>query len=114
VVFNKADRLPLEDRDPVLRRARLTHPDAVVTSALSGAGLVELEGELLARLRDLEEEVWLSLPASDGRSLARLHERGAVLERLFRNGRVEVRFAGRRAEVARLRREGLVLPAEGR
>jgi GTP-binding protein HflX len=114
VVFNKADRLSADDREAVLRRARLTHPDAVVTSALSDRGLDELQGELLNRLRDLEEEVWLSLPASDGRSLARLHERGVVLERLFRNGRVEVRFAGRRAEVARLRSEGLVLPLEAR
>ncbi|HEY7462088.1 MAG TPA: GTPase HflX [Gemmatimonadota bacterium] len=107
-VFNKADRLDPDAREAVLRRARATHEESVVTSALSGGGLAELRGELARRLSELEEEVWLSLPASDARGLARLHDRGAVLERLFRNGRVEVRFAGRRAEVARLRREGLV------
>jgi hypothetical protein len=32
-----------------------------------------------------------------------------VLERRFENGRVEVRFTGRRSEVARLRQEGRVL-----
>jgi GTP-binding protein HflX len=111
IVFNKTDRLADDERDSVLRRLRLTHPDCVATSALSGQGLAELRETLLERLRGLEEEVWLALPASDARALAQLHERGAVLERLFRNGRVEVRFAGRKAEVAKLRREGLVLPA---
>jgi len=92
----------------VLGRARRRHAGSAVTSALSDRGLAELRTALLERLRDLEEEVWVSLPLSDARALALLHERGAVLERHFRNGRVEVRFAGRRAEVERLRREGVV------
>jgi GTP-binding protein HflX len=114
VVFNKADLLPGDEREPALRRARATHPGSVVTSALSEGGLAELARELRERLDGLEEEIWLALPAADARGLARLYGRGAVLERRFRNGRVEVRFAGRAAEVARLRREGLVVGEEAR
>ena len=109
VVFNKSDRLGTEERGAVLARAIRRHPEAVVTSAISTAGLSELDAALLARLRELEEEVWLALPLSDARGLARLYERGAVLERRFRNGRVEVHFAGRKSEVAKLRNEGLIL-----
>ncbi|MFN2432649.1 MAG: GTPase HflX [Gemmatimonadota bacterium] len=113
VVLNKADRLYDGERDGVLQRARSTQPGAVVTSAIEEQGLEELHDAILARLRDLEQEVVVTLPASEARALARLYERGKVLERRFENGRVEVRFAGRRDEVARLRAEGLVEDARG-
>jgi GTP-binding protein HflX len=109
VVFNKADRLSEEERVAVLGRVRRTHPEAVVTTAVRAGGLAELRAGLLERLQELEEEVWLALPLSDARGLARLYGRGSVLERRFRNGRVEVRFAGRRTEIARLRSEGIVM-----
>jgi len=112
VVFNKADLLGRDEREGILNRARLTHPGAVVTSALEERGLAELQARLLAELRQLEEEVWLSLPVNDARALARLYERGTVLDRRFRNGRVEARFAGRREEIARLREEGTLVLEE--
>ena len=109
VVFNKSDRLADDRREAVLGRVGRLHPDAVVTSAVLGGGLEELRRALEARLDELDEEVWLALPVDDARGLAGLYDRGSVLERRFDNGRVEVRFAGRRAEVARLRQEGRVL-----
>ncbi|MBA2565193.1 MAG: GTPase HflX, partial [Gemmatimonadetes bacterium] len=114
VVFNKSDRLDATEREGVLGRARRTHPDCVVSSGVAEGGLEELRAEILARLRDLEEEVWLRLPVSDARGLARLHERGTVLERRFRNGFADVRFAGRKSEVQRLRGEGKVIAADAK
>jgi GTP-binding protein HflX len=109
VVFNKADRLGEDRRDAVLGRAVRLHPDAVVASALRADGLDALRRALEERLDALDEEVWLAVPIEDARGLAALYDRGTVLERRFENGRVEVRFTGRRSEVARLRQEGRVL-----
>jgi GTP-binding protein HflX len=109
VVLNKSDRLGEDRREAVLGRAVRLHGDAVVASAVEDGGLDALRAALESRLDALDEEVWLALPLEDARGLAALYDRGTVLERRFRNGRVEVRFTGRRAEVARLRQEGRVI-----
>jgi GTP-binding protein HflX len=106
-VLNKADLVAPEDRDAVIGRARRTLPRAVVTSAVAHDGLEELEVALREKLDELEEEVWVAFPTGEARAVSELYNRGTVLERRFTNGRVEIRFAGRAAEVARLRREGL-------
>ncbi len=70
LVLNKVDLLDEEARDEL----RLRHPDAVLVSASTGAGLGELceriERELLHTLRPVE----LLVPYADGGSLAELHK----------------------------------------
>ena len=70
LVLNKVDLLDEEARDEL----RLRHPDAILVSGTTGAGLGELceriEGELLHTLRPVE----LLVPYADGGSLAELHE----------------------------------------
>jgi GTPase len=70
LVLNKVDLLDEEARDEL----RLRHPDAVLVSGRSGAGLGELceriEAELLHTLRPVE----LLVPYADGGSLAELHD----------------------------------------
>jgi GTPase len=70
LVLNKVDLLDEEAQDEL----RLRHPDAVLVSGVTGAGLDELceriEGELLHTLRPVE----LLVPYADGGSLAELHE----------------------------------------
>ena len=70
LVLNKVDLLDEEARDEL----RLRHPDAVLVSAATGAGLGQLceriERELLHTLRPVE----LLVPYADGGSLAELHK----------------------------------------
>jgi len=70
LVLNKVDLLDEEAQDEL----RLRHPDAVLVSGVTGAGLEELcariEGELLHTLRPVE----LLVPYADGGSLAELHK----------------------------------------
>jgi GTPase len=70
LVLNKVDLLDEEAQDEL----RLRHPDAVLVSGVTGAGLGELcariERELLYTLRSVE----LLVPYADGGSLAELHK----------------------------------------
>jgi GTP-binding protein HflX len=70
LVLNKVDLLDEDARDEL----RLRHPDAVLVSGTTGAGLGELceriERELLHTLRPVE----LLVPYADGGSLAELHK----------------------------------------
>jgi GTP-binding protein HflX len=76
LVFNKIDTLD-PDR---LSALRLDHPDALFTSALSGAGLDELLEHIDDRLRREERRLVVQVPAAEGRSLAILHELSDVVE----------------------------------
>ncbi|MHB8532170.1 MAG: GTPase HflX [Solirubrobacteraceae bacterium] len=77
LALNKIDLL---DED-ACEELRLHHPEAVLVSASTGAGLEELlervEGELAHTLRSLE----LLVPYADGASLAELHELAGELTR---------------------------------
>jgi GTPase len=77
LVLNKVDLLDASARDEL----RLCHPDAVLVSGTTGAGLDELrlriEHELLHMLRPVE----LLVPYADGGSLAELHEVAGELSR---------------------------------
>ncbi len=77
LVLNKADALDAEQRVDV----GLRHPEGLLVSALTGAGLEELgariEEEFDRRLRDVE----LLLPYSEGGRLAELHKIAGDLER---------------------------------
>jgi GTP-binding protein HflX len=75
-VYNKVDRL---NGSPVPRRYMEKFPSSVVISAREKSGLKELVEELDERLRTRRVHVHLRIPASDGASIARLHEEGHVL-----------------------------------
>lgn len=80
-VFNKADRLTPEQLLQAEDRADRSNVPAVVTSAVTGAGvdkLLTLLDEQLSRRRMMME---YQLDLADGASIAWLYERGEVVER---------------------------------
>jgi len=87
LVLNKADLLDEEARD----EARLRHPDAVLASALTGAGLEELRERIEAAFADTLAEVELLVPYSEGGRLHELHEIAGDVERTERGDGVLVR-----------------------
>jgi GTPase len=102
LVLNKVDLLDEEAEDEL----RLRHPDAVLVSGTTGAGLDELcariERELLHTLRPVE----LLVPYADGGSLAELHKVAGEISRTDTPEGVRVsalvpaRLAGRFARFA--------------
>src|SRR6188472_3851013 len=87
LVLNKADLLSAEERDEVLLR----HPDAVLVSALDGAGLDALREKIEAAFEDTLAEVELLIPYAEGARLHELHEVAGDLERTERDDGVLVR-----------------------
>ena len=77
LVLNKADRIDPERRAELRR----LHPDAVIVSAIDGAGLDRLreriEDDFVRRMQPIE----LLLPYTEGARLAELHELAGDLER---------------------------------
>lgn len=78
-VFNKIDRLALEQFASLRDDVRDEMPSAVFVSALSEAGLEPLRRSLLAGLRRDRPIVHIRIPASDGRRLAEIHREGEVV-----------------------------------
>jgi GTP-binding protein HflX len=78
LVLNKADRVDDERREEL----RFRHPDGILVSALTGAGLDEL-GEAIERsFRETLRSVDLLLPFAEGGRLAELHDvAGDALDR---------------------------------
>jgi len=81
VVFNKIDAL---ENGGILERMRATYPESVFVSALRGIGLTDLK----ERLRNLTvggiEEITVTLPVTDAKARALLHELAEVVsERLL-------------------------------
>jgi GTP-binding protein HflX len=106
VVLNKidlaADRAALEGL-----RGRLA--PAVLVSAKTGAGIGSLTDAIRARATSREELVTLSIPAGDGRTLARVAKLGAVRERKWEKDRCQVTVSMPRAylhEFERWRTDG--------
>ena len=75
LVINKSDLVD----EATLTGLRNRHPDAVVVSATSGAGLEDLRQRIEQRLPDLDALVEVLLP----------YDRGDLLDRLHRTSRVE-------------------------
>jgi GTPase len=75
LVVNKTDAAP---EDTLLRLKRLW-PHAVFVSARTGAGLVELRHAIEARLPRPRVEMEICLPYRRGDLVARIHERGEVV-----------------------------------
>jgi GTPase len=87
LVLNKADLLDEEER----RDALLRHPDAVLVSAVEGAGLDELRVRLERAFEETLAEVELLVPYADGARLHELHEVAGDLERVDRDDGVLVK-----------------------
>jgi GTPase len=80
LVLNKADLLEEEER----REALLHHPDAVLVSALDGAGIEKLRERIEAAFEDRLAEIELLVPYSAGTRLHELYEVAGDLERTER------------------------------
>ena len=80
LVLNKADLLGEDERHEV----GLSHPDAVLVSALAGEGLDELRERIEAAFAETLTEVELLIPYSQGGRLHELHEVAGELERTDR------------------------------
>jgi GTPase len=77
LVLNKSDLLSEEER----RDVGLSHPDAVMVSALTGDGLEELRERIERSFAETLTEVELLIPYSQGGRLHELHEVAGELER---------------------------------
>jgi GTPase len=77
LVLNKVDLLEEE----ALEDLRLSHPDAVLVSGTSGAGLPQLEERIERELRHTLRPMELLVPYSHGGSLAELHDVVGDLQR---------------------------------
>jgi GTP-binding protein HflX len=75
IVLNKADIAPAEQ----LLVLQSQHPDAVVVSARTGAGIEQLRSATEARLPKLEFEVKALIPYERGDLIDRLHRVGEFL-----------------------------------
>jgi GTPase len=79
-VWNKADLLPADTRDEVLRDARRAHPQAIVVSATTGEGCDALLAAIAA-LVDEAPPVDVVTPPGEGAAIAWLYSHGRVIER---------------------------------
>ena len=80
LVFNKTDRITHQEEDTMRRRTRaLEKTPAVFVSAHREASLTKIRDALKARIRLRLREVRVSIPASDGETLATLYREGEVL-----------------------------------
>lgn len=104
IVFNKVDRL---DNRHERERLGQAHPGAVFTSATDGRGLDEVTRAICAFVESGEEVLDLTVPVSDGRTIALLYERGEVLSRREHEDHLELRVRLPVPEASRLRKLGL-------
>jgi GTP-binding protein HflX len=77
LVLNKADLLSEDER----REVALSHPGAVLVSAVEGEGLDELRGRIEVSFEETLADVELLIPYADGARLHELHEVAGDLER---------------------------------
>jgi len=100
--LNKIDLLPPEQRDALKNQARRNH-DVVPLSAATGEGCEALVALLDLRLDGGRPAVRLSVPLSDGATLAWVYRHGEVLSRADdeREAQLEVRMSD--ADLSRLK-----------
>ncbi len=97
LALNKADLLDPDERD----EAALSHPDAVLVSAVDGEGLDDLRSRIEEAFEETLAEVELLVPYAEGARLHELHEVAGDLRRTDREDGVLVRA---RVPVAELHR----------
>ncbi len=86
LVLNKADLLNDDERAEAL----LSHPDAVLVSALTGEGIEELHAQVERAFLDTLAEIELLVPYREGARLHELHELAGELDRTDREDGVLV------------------------
>lgn len=79
-VWNKADLLPADEREDLIRDAGKAHPPAVVVSAATGEGCEALLVAVGA-LVDEAPPIDVTTPAGEGAAVAWLYRHGRVIER---------------------------------
>ncbi|WP_081650238.1 GTPase HflX [Azospirillum brasilense] len=99
-VLNKIDALDEESREAVLAQTA-RNPRAVAVSALSGAGIADLDRLLDQRMNAHRQVVDLSVELGDGAALAWLYEKGEVLERRDDEVQAHIQVAIDPADLAR-------------
>jgi GTP-binding protein HflX len=97
LLLNKSDLLAEGAREEAL----LSHPGAVLVSALAGEGLAGLRERIEAAFEDTLAAVELLVPYAEGGRLHELHEIAGDLERVEREDGVLVRARVPRAELHR-------------
>ncbi len=97
LVLNKADLLDGDERLEV----PLSHPGAILVSALTGEGLDQLRERIETAFEDTLTEVELLIPYSEGGRLHELHEVAGDLDRTDRDDGVLVRARVPAAELHR-------------
>ena len=100
-VFNKVDLLTPADTAVVANRTA-RRPAAVGVSALTGQGLEGLLAAIADRLDVGRRVVDVCIELADGRTIAWLHEKGAVLQRHDDDGFAHIRVSLDPADLARL------------
>ena len=88
LVLNKVD-LAQDESD--IKVALRRHEEAVPVSALQKWGIDALKERVLEFAMGRKEEVFLSLPGSDGKLLSYVERYGAVMSRELRDGKMDVR-----------------------
>ena len=111
--LNKIDLLPVGDRDEILNQAR-RRPDSMPISAITGEGIPALMAILDSRLSESRETIDISLPHSDGATIAWLYQHGEVMDRRDDDDSVHMSVRLDSADVQRLRqRQGKGKDHEG-
>jgi GTP-binding protein HflX len=106
-VFNKFDRVPAGERASLRAHIMADYENGVMASAIEPRGLEALTDALTEFFKARKARVVVTLPLSDTRSLARLHELGEVLARRYTDSEVEVELETRPEVVARIEQSGL-------
>jgi GTP-binding protein HflX len=100
-VFNKIDRVPEAELEPLESSIRELMPDSVFVSAMAPDGLEPLNRTLLSMLRERRPVTEIRLPLSDGKLLAEIHREAEVLdqrhegEELVIQARMNPKLAGK-------------------
>ena len=103
-VWNKADALGADEREALAVEAA-RREDAVVVSALAGAGIEALRTRIVERLSVADQVRDVDLSSSDGEKIAWLHARGKVVGQAHDDDRV--RMTVRLSDVDWARFQGL-------
>ena len=91
LVFNKIDLLTHKEEEAFRQRANAIYQQhCVFVSAIEQSGLAELRALLAEEVRDMRPEVHVTIPSSDGESLAVLYREGEVLRRDDVDGQIEL------------------------
>jgi GTP-binding protein HflX len=98
IVLNKTDLV--SDRAS-LEALRMRNGGCVAVSGKTGEGVSELRAAMRAMAKVREELVTLSIPAGDGRTLAKVAELGVVQDRRYVDDRCEITVSMPRAQLHR-------------